>query len=386
MQAKGWMMPVLRKVDVTEISDSSAINRLKGDWELLLATYGTPSFFLSWLWIGNWIDILPANACLYRVTVYCGGRPEALAIVTRQKIKRNGLFSSNVLALNESLLAGFDMVVEYNGLVGNTENRDVVTLMLSGLKEQLGDWDELRVSAVCNENLLLNDCVLKDQILSPRLVADSDSRYVDLASIREKQCSYISMLSKNTRYNIRRYLRAIERHGQIGVSVPMSVDEALIYFDVLKSYHQAYWLQRGEPGSFANPVWEGFHRNIIRQGFEYGAIQLLKINVGDETVGVVYSLVSSGTVNMVQSGYNYNLFRRQRPGYVCLTKAIEYNLNAGNNVFDLLVGDAQYKKSLATDTVKLKWVMLQRRRVKLSIENFIRALKHKIMGDSDFSI
>jgi len=374
-----------RQVVVAEVSGSSSIEQLRGDWERLLAAYGTPSFFLSWLWIGNWIKILPPETQLHRVTVYRGDLPEALTIVTSQTVRRKGLFSSRVLALNESLAAGFDMVVEYNGLVGNRADSRVYKSMLSGLIDQFAPWDELQLSAIAEADLFLDESILQALKLSPRVVGESYARFVDLAQLRKTQSSFVGSLKKKTRYKIRRYLRAIEQRGQIQVSTPNTVDEALCFFDELKALHQTYWQQRGKSGSFANVVWERFHHNIIRDGFDDGAIQLVKVAVGSEVVGVVYSLVASGTINMIQSGYNYHAFPNEHPGYVSLVKVIEYNLDAGNDVFDFLVGDAQYKQSLATDAVKLKWVMLQRHRVKLSFENFLRDVKHKIAGDSDIT-
>lgn len=368
----------VRKVVVARVAECSCIEQLRLDWESLLLAYGEPSFFLTWLWIGNWINILPSGVCLYRVTVYRDDVPEALALVTRQKIRRNGLFSSRVLALNESLLNGFDMVVEYNNFVGNVSCRDVNRLMLSGLQGQLGAWDELQLSAIPEDCSFLEGSVLNGLKLSLRLVAESDARYVDLAGLRESQISYMNTLGKKTRYKVRRYIRAIERYGPISLTMPASTEEALTLFDELKSLHQVYWQGRGVADAFANPVWERFHRNIIREGFAGGAVQLVKVCAGAEVVGVVYSLLASGAVNMIQSGYNYHLFSDDHPGYVCLVKVIEYNLDVGNDVFDFLVGDAQYKQSLATDTTKMKWFMLQRRRVKLSVENLLRRLKQRL--------
>lgn len=378
-------IPPLLNVTIDKIDGCADIESLRHDWETLLQSWGTPSFFLSWLWIGNWIDILTPDVCLYRITVYRNNRQEALALLTSSLIRRKGIFSSHTLALNESSTPGFDMMIEYNGLIGNILDRDIYELMLSGLIDQLDGWDELQLSAVTDQNIFLEESFLNEQKISQKLIRESYARFVDLKRLREIHSSFINSLSKKTRYKIRRYINSIEEAGAIQIHVADSINQALIFFGELKTLHQPYWRGRGQQGSFYNPVWVAFHKNVIRSGFSSGGVQLIKVTVDSKTIGVIYSVVSERKVYMMQSGYNYQEFPDRHPGYVCLAKVIEHNLDAGNIVFDFLAGDAQYKKSLATDSVKLKWVMLQRCKIKFRIENILRDLKHKMQGDSNLS-
>jgi hypothetical protein len=54
-----------------------------------------------------------------------------------------------------------------------------------------------------------------------------------------------------------------------------SVEETLAMLDRLKELHQTSWRRRGQPGCFAAPWFESFHRDLIRARVSSGEIQLL---------------------------------------------------------------------------------------------------------------
>ncbi len=149
-------------------------------------------------------------------------------------------------------------------------------------------------------------------------------------------------------------------------------------FAELKRLHQDYWQKKGFKGSFANQNWEAFHKKIICENFSSGYVQLLKITVGGQTLGVIYSLVSAGRVNMIQTGFRYDLHPKAKPGYVAHYLAIQYNLDKGMLCYDFLAGEARYKNSLANAFPQQQHWVVQRRKFRFILEDLLRKLYHRL--------
>ena len=99
-------------------------------------------------------------------------------------------------------------------------------------------------------------------------------------------------------------------------------------------------------------------------------LQLIKIYCGDSVIGYLYNFLWRGTVYCYQSGFRYSTAEAKlKPGLVCHSLAIDYNRENGRSVYNFLAGDSRYKRSMSTDTHKLTWLILQRRRLRFRFEN-----------------
>jgi CelD/BcsL family acetyltransferase involved in cellulose biosynthesis len=176
------------------------------------------------------------------------------------------------------------------------------------------------------------------------------SYMVDLDQARAAQGGYLSMLSANTRSQIRRSVAAYQALGPLSVTQAGTVDEAKAFLCRLKVLHELTWSGRGVLSGFANdPTAQRFHDGIVEQGLAAGEVQILRLNAGDTELGYLYNLVHRGRVIFYQSGFNYGLLdKHDRPGVVCHWLAIEHNLGAGHQLYDFAAGDYRYKQSLST--------------------------------------
>ena len=363
------------------IEDVHDIQALQFEWERLLA-HSEASFFLSWHWIGSWIALQPENIPLKQLTVRQEGKVVALAVFSSGKIRRHGMFTSAVMALHEYTSPGFNMVIEYNGILVDRQSdaKVIQQEIIRFLATEVPGWDELQLSGITADCPLIEPLFLQSMGLQTHIECESEAKCVNLDKIRNNNGDYFSTLSKKTRYKLRKYIKEYECLGLIKVEAAESLDEAFQYFDELKTYHQSYWNRKGQTGSFANDNWEHFQRNVIKCAFSEGGVQLLKISAGETIIGYLYNLVWKGHVYMIQSGYRYD--DHYHPGYVSLYYAIDYNLKKEYRVFDFLAGKNQYKESLSNDSIKLQWVMLQRKKIKFWIEDLLRLGKRKVLGQS----
>jgi CelD/BcsL family acetyltransferase involved in cellulose biosynthesis len=190
--------------------------------------------------------------------------------------------------------------------------------------------------------------------------------------VRTAKDGYLSLLSANTRQQIRRSLKGYEHRGKLAISVTQSLDETLSFFSGLCSLHQARWQDKGEKGAFGTAFSLRFHQHLVRAAFGKGELQMARIQAGDEVIGYLYNFVRNGHVYFYQNGFDYAAAGKLNPGHVAHYMAINYNAEAGHRTYDFLSGQQRYKRSLAGEEVMLYWATLQKRRALFALETAVR--------------
>jgi CelD/BcsL family acetyltransferase involved in cellulose biosynthesis len=213
------------------------------------------------------------------------------------------------------------------------------------------------------------------------MVRPHANHYVDLAAVRDCGRGYLALLGSKTRYRIRRSCREYEKLGAIRLRRAADATEASTFLDELKALHQAYWTARGQPGAFASRYFDQFHHNLVRGAFGRGEIQLLRIDVADRPIGYVYNFLYRGRVYNYQTGFDYQVCAKgDRPGIVSHVRAIEFNAERGNAIYDFLGGDLEYKRELGTHIAGIYQVILQRDRMRFRVEDAMHTLYRRLRG------
>lgn len=354
-----------------EVSTLESIEHLKQDWLRLEAQHMTP-FFLSWHWISCWAQtyqpIITALTARYKQQVV------AIGLFTKSVDKRNAIIRSKQLRLHQIGDVLKDQIwIEYNDFICEEKHRDAaVNACLQTLLKAEFIWDEIVLSMM--------PCSSASAITSALPLAKIDFRNpcyaVDLSEIREKGLDYIEILNPNTRYQIRRSIRRYTKeYGELKLYRAADKEEALkLFFDAGK-YHTRRWSDSG----FNNPQFVQFHENIIRDSFEYGSIQLIRINAGEETIAIMYYHISGSQVFFYLQGLNYHSDKKMKPGLVAHVLATDFFLQQGMNTYDYMGGYNQYKTQLAKQTEDLATVIIQRPRSQFRLENMARNIKRRII-------
>lgn len=338
------------------------------------------SFFQSWGWIGCWLRQLGSECVPRCLTVRAGGEIVGLGVLVFHRGVRHGLVPSKGLYLNETGDARYDqLTVEYNGILGDQRSAESVAReVLAWLADHAGGWDELYLSGIDQATSTQWEPIARERGLNVWVRDRKRSDFVNLDSVRRSGGDYIATLSRNTRYQIRRALKLYEGQGPVSVEAASTPAEALGYFEALKRLHQTYWVGRGQPGSFANPFFEQFHRALIEDRFAEEEVQLLRLAAGDAEIGYLYNFVKDGRVYAYQSGFDYRPDAKLKPGLVSHYLAIEYNMGKSHNIYDFMAGEGQHKQSLSSDSTELTWLVLQRDRPKYRLERALRRAKNRL--------
>ncbi len=322
------------------------------------------SFFTSWAWMENWLACLPPDhAPDLAVLRDTHDQPLAAFFLRRSPVTRLRVVNSRALYFNVTGHRRLDMLtIEYNGLVG----RDVG---IGNLIDVLPDpWDELFLPALRPDAFGgLSELVLRG--FRVRIERTVPVHLVELARVRES--GYLTLLGAQTRAQVR---RAQREAGTVEVEVATDVAGALSIYSELVALHQAQWIARDEPGAFADPWFDRFHRRLIAQRFSHGEIQLVRLRNQHGPIGALYNFVHKGRVLQYQSGMVSFENKHLKPGFLAHTAAIEHAAAAGHTFYDFLAGDMRYKKSLSTSSSSLVWARIQRQRLRFFVEDRLREI------------
>jgi CelD/BcsL family acetyltransferase involved in cellulose biosynthesis len=350
---------------------------LEYEWRALEAA-AHPSFFISWAWIGNLLEMVPDASRPMLLRGRAQGETVALALlgnaVTR---RRHGLIRSRGLYLNEAGDQRFDaLTIEHNGILSAAGSEPaIIDALLSWFVELHGEADELHLSGSL---VRLPATVLVARRLICREIA-KPSYSVDLGLLAASNGALDPVLSANARQQLRRALRRFETQGPLQLREAASKAEAQSWFSGLKALHCASWERRGVAHSFRGEIFEKFHRRLIERSFAEGAVQLVKASAGARVIGYLYNFQRDGHVYAYQSGFD-DADARARPGVVTHALAIRHAFQSGMRVYDFMAGRNRLKESFATRCDPMLWQVVQQPRLAFRVEHLARRLKQRIRG------
>ncbi len=318
------------------------------------------SFFLSWLWIGHWLALLPPGTRPHLLIARRDGEVVGLAVLCPRVLWRFGFFRTRCWMLHETGNRIFDrLFVEYNGILADRRCAEGVTgACLHWLGERLTRSDELVLGGLTDkaESLARRVAAETGHTLQVRL-ADT-TQWVDLGRARAGGGPYRAGLGKNTRAAVNRAERLYRERGGLEYRVAETVAEALAGFAALEILHQASWQARGEAGAFANPVFRPFHERLIAAGVPSGAVRICRVSAGGQAIGYLYNFVHRNRVMNYQGGFAFETDNRLKPGLLSHVLAIEDSLRRGEDCYDFMSTPAGHKPLLANAEQPMNWLAL----------------------------
>ncbi|MDX6750982.1 GNAT family N-acetyltransferase [Geminicoccaceae bacterium 1502E] len=350
---------------------------LEPEWTALEERAGA-SFFLSWHWIGCWLRSQAPEVVLLRVRL--GERTVGLGLLCWREERRHGVLRVPTLHLNATGDELLDVLtIEYNDMLAEEGLRDQVRSAalgwLRGARRVAGRpfW-ALQVRGTTEPVRVAGEAAG----FRARLHAKAPSAAVDLAAVRASGRSYLQHVSGNTRSQIRRAARLYEMRGKLRLETARDTAEALAFLEAAGELHQARWQARGRPGAYASPTYVAFHRSLVAAAHPAGAVELLRVRAGDETVGYLYNFVWRGRVYFYLCGFRYEEDNRLKPGLVSHWLCIERHLAGGAELYDFMAGDNRYKTSLGTPGPDIVTAIMEKPHPALRAENLLRRLRARL--------
>lgn len=342
-----------------------------------LAGAANASFFLSNEWIEAWLktfgSMLDTNILVFEFEALTIGA--MLLSCSKRGIK---LFSIRRFSVNAAGEASEDTTyTEYNS-----------ALCLPGWEKKVAEsfaqylktlsWDEIALDGFV-EGIFLD--TLRHEL--SHLHCEEfrhPSYFVDLAAIRQTDGIYQNVLSSSRRKHLRQQVRYYQEIGPLSFTIAQDVPTALEMLKELGDLSETRSAELGRRGIFASQHFLKFHHGLIKRCQGTGEVKLMRLTAGEQTVGLLYNLVSKGRVYFYQCGFNYSGDKRLSPGTVTLSFAIQHFLDAGMDDYDFLSGEAKYKEWLSTGARQMSWMLWRRPTVRSSVFTYLRDIQRRING------
>ncbi|MFZ2650820.1 MAG: GNAT family N-acetyltransferase [Burkholderiaceae bacterium] len=335
-----------------------------------LSSRSSCSFFLTWPWIGSWLEQLPPRCDARVLLAHCGNRTVGAAVLVRTKRRIGPIPICDAWHLHSSGdMTDDSLWIEHNDfLIDSEHGDDVRSAMIAAWSALAGSAAELHLPGLAAAAL---PAARLGRLRSQDTVRQS--AIVDLEAVRAAAMDFTSVLSSHARRFVRRSLKEYRTLGPVEVDTARTLAEALDFLAALTRLHAAVWQSRGQNSAFAGPGSLEFHKRLIKRALAQGGVQLLRVRAGTTPIGYLYSFIRAKRVFVYQSGFDYGVLEKHsRPGLVAHTLAIQHNAALGMDCYDLLAGESQYKATLATATEPMTWSVLQMPALRLSAEQVVR--------------
>jgi len=348
---------------------------LESDWRDL-ERRSRLAVFLSWQWIGVWLDVYKPSGRLVRV--YESDRLIGACIIVEANERRHGLLNSKCIRLHQTGRSYEDQIwIEYNGVLSEKgREQEVIEASLRHICLKDDRWEEFVIGAIDEHDA---EFYARATGLAKHVRWEAPCYGVDLLELEQHPAGYLSSLSRNTRHQIRRSMRLYCDRGELRLVCAESLEEALVSFESIGPRHLARWGSGLDQSGFANPDFIRFHRRMIEQHWEKGGVDLVAIWSGSEQIGAFYNLLYQGVVYFYLSGLKVEEDNRLKPGLVGHSMCIEHYRSLGFEFYDFMGGSERYKTQMGHKHRNLVQISLQRKRFKFRLEQAARRAKHQLL-------
>jgi hypothetical protein len=336
------------------------------------------SYYISPGWMQTWCECLPSP---WRPQLMLGHRddgPCCAFVMTQSNRLRQGFFPSNSVHIYSTGDFNIDFI---EGIYNHFLSIPTEKISLQEFIESIPfNWDEIIFPGFDIFRFPGLEFLSFPQKLR---ITDymKQTYFVDLHSIGNDIDSYFSLLSSNTRSQIKRSYKLYETSGNVRITQASTLEEA---FDMLHNLYRLFSIRHSRIQKIPRDTsfFKQFHERLIRTRFHTGEIQLLKIHTDETVLGYLYNHTYNNVVHYYQCGFNYPSDNKARPGLVAHSAAIMHNKQLGFHVYDFGPGDTRYKRSLSTGNSPVAWVRLLRASSKMKIFRWLKELKERLRPKS----
>jgi len=317
-------------------------------WRELEERVGAGRLAVSWTWTSAWLTHYADTVRHRFAVVERRGEPVAAALLV---VSRPGPRVSPVRRLHLGTAgepAGHTVFVEYNDLLCDIADLGPVATSLLGAIRAMRGWDELHLDGFRPEPA---DAL---RAAAPLAVREDRSWTMRLSG----ESSVLDGLSGSTRRLVRQARESLQPGEP---EVADGVDAAAGMLDELAELHQRRWNSVGEPGVFASPRISGFLSSVVRAWLPEGRARLFRLRGPEGTLGCVLGFVENGRLLYYQGGFRQFADNRKRAGLLCHVMFAEQCRQRGMREYELLAGDAGYKRQLSGgESNPLVWARYRR--------------------------
>jgi len=325
--------------------------------------------FLSWSWIGNWLETIKGKVFLIEAVV--NGKIVGLGFFVEKSRKIFGLFPIKQWHLHRTGNTQEDQIwIEHNDFLLDKNISNTV-------REEM-------VKSICNFKPSLQEVIIglstNDVILS--FTRPFDNKFFQLRSWGEtlayrveSQGTYLSeVLSKNSRSQIVRSEKLLSKLGNLDFYVLTQAEDVQLALEDISKIHIERWQNTIQGSGFTNSSFNHFHSLMITDN-RNNIAQVSVLSLNKRPIGYLLNYIYKGKAYFYLSALTTFDEKKIKVGLTLHTKAIQHYIDNGIFSYDFLGGDARYKKSLSNKQYELSLGCFQRSHLLLKLESKFKDYK-----------
>lgn len=329
-------------MQISVIRSDAEFQALAPEWQDLHERALGASVFNSWDWLHAWWSEYRRDAPLRIVLARDGGVLRGILPVYVDTVRVFRLFPVRVLRFLG--VGGDTSPDDLDVLLHPEAAEDIARALASAVRGELGgDWDVLALTDMA-ENSVWRQALCR--VCGDGMVEQGISASISYLTLPESWERYLEGLHRDRRYALRQTRRRLE--AQPGARFFLWDDSARLdeAIDRLIDLHHLRWQGRGEEYAFSSPEYVNFHRRVMHAYQEKGWLRLYCLEVGGVIIAMYYCYRFRNRIYYFQGGFDPAV-AKLRPGLVLMGAAIEHAIGEGNEVFDMLRGEYEYKTQWA---------------------------------------
>jgi CelD/BcsL family acetyltransferase involved in cellulose biosynthesis len=335
------------------IDHPEALDGLADTWSRLWAATRPQSPMLERRWVNRWWHLHRRDGRLLLIALTDGeGRVQGLApLYLRRDLGDPRRLLRTIHFLGTGEREADEVAAEYLGWLAPPELVPALTAAVAQvLGQRAGSWDRLQlVNSSPEQNL---PAQLGEALAPLRLAASVRSRPSFRIAVQPAERYVAELTSSSFRHRCRRALRAGSEAGvQLVTATTPAEVEALN--QALVDLHQRRWQARGQAGVFGSAVFREFHGHLLPAYVSDGTAWLVGLRLGERWLAARYHLRVQDTVYDYLSGVDTEAPAALGPGLLLTLHALDWCAGNRINTYDLLAGDYDYKRKLATGSGSL---------------------------------
>ncbi|MEM2145647.1 MAG: GNAT family N-acetyltransferase [Candidatus Jordarchaeaceae archaeon] len=330
-----------KRLHITEINEIDQFFGLRDKWNEVLERSKDGHVLLTWEFMSTYVKHFGKERKLKVLYIEDKNRIIAIAPLRLSRYNFAGSFGYNVI---EPLAFRH---ADYTGFILAEREVDCLKLFLNYLFEQ-DDWDFIYLYDIPGTSIISE--------LLPKISTDIPSTFEFTKGVvcpymvlPESMDVLMNKLSKNFRYNLRRYMKKLEkdyqrvelkRYDELG-----SVEEAMQIFIHL---HQKRWNLKGMPGVYDTQKRRNFGLEAAKVLADKGWLVLYFLTVNDQPIAGLYCLEYNHKMYGGLSGFDPN-YTQYSVGNLIIAKVIEKCIEKRIKEFDFMKGAEPYKFNWTTN-------------------------------------
>jgi CelD/BcsL family acetyltransferase involved in cellulose biosynthesis len=331
-------------LQISCIENEKAFQALEAEWNPLLQSSRSDSFFSCWEYVSTWWEIYGSSFQLLLLAAK-NDRGQLVGVAPLMICRRKGIQGKLFRELG-FIGQNVDTLPEYLDFFAAPEcEAEVMAAFAKYLIGELGErWDSLRLETVRSESTAISSLErsLAEQGVALKRSADVPCYY---ASFAGGWHNYLKQKTRHFRSHINYSRNRLAKEGELRylfAGKDIGVDEA---FNEMVRLNRERWGNQGN--SFRSENVLRLHRTLCHRITPKGWLVLVLLSVGENIVGAKYDYAYGGKIWGNQGGWSLN-YQKKDLGGIFLAQLIEWGSSKQLVEYDFLGGEADYKERWST--------------------------------------